>query len=670
VALSPNTWYYLSATFDGTTGTLFVDGTPVATATLPGGYAASATPLVLGTASWYNGGHFAGSIDEFSYFNRALTPTEVRSLSLTGSAGTVLSTTAGLTDLYAAGGNALDSAGSNNGTLHGGVTYVPGVVGQAFSFNGQGSYIDLGTGPDIVGTGAFSVALWVKTTATAGMILNQRDAANYNGEYALQLSAGKLNWSTYDGGQYGFSFNSNAAVNDGQWHFIVATRLPDGTGQIWIDGVLDSSQTVAPVPLGSGFHVYLGEDVRNAIDVGPAYSNNFVGQLDDVGIYNTALTPAQIGILQSNPAAQITATTDQRGDLRRVGGAQDIGAVELQYDLAITGSANLYSVAGGTMTSSLTVTNNGPDAASNVVLSNPLPAGTTFVSLKAPSGWTLSTPPVGQGGTVTATYSGSLAAGASASFTLIVQLSATAAPGTVFSSTPTIGPISSDSVPGNNSITLTTTVPTGVDIPGQPGNTMVGQVISPVRVAVVDAHGNPITSDSSTLVTLYIVSGPKGAKLGGTLTVRAVNGWATFSNLTLNLAGTYTLGVRSGRLTPDTSNRFVVAPLNVTRSLKITRSAIKFDKNSLWLQTVTLTNTSGKPLSAPLALVAQGLPHGDRLANAGQTYQGSPYLEVLGSGATLAPGKSVTVTLLFGYPKGRGPRTADEAYQIEVLLGL
>ena len=97
----------------------------------------------------------------------------------------------------------------------------------------------------------------------------------------------------------------------------------------------------------------------------------------------------------------------------------------------------------------------------------------------------------------------------------------------------------------------------GVDIHGQPSNAVVGQPISPaITVAVVDAKGNTITTNNTQLVTLSIASGPAGAKLLGTTTVRAVNGVADFTNLKLSLAGTYTLTATGGALTPDFSNVF------------------------------------------------------------------------------------------------------------------
>ena len=67
--------------------------------------------------------------------------------------------------------------------------------------------------------------------------------------------------------------------------------------------------------------------------------------------------------------------------------------------------------------------------------------------------------------------------------------------------------------------------------------------------AIEDAYGNVETSASST-VKVALDNNPAGAKLGGTLSVKASKGVATFSGLTLNKVGTgYTLQLTSSGLT-------------------------------------------------------------------------------------------------------------------------
>jgi hypothetical protein len=93
----------------------------------------------------------------------------------------------------------------------------------------------------------------------------------------------------------------------------------------------------------------------------------------------------------------------------------------------------------------------------------------------------------------------------------------------------------------------------------QPSTTLAGDVINPApRVAVQDAGGNTITSSTAT-ITLAIGTNPSSGHLSGTLSVNAVSGVATFSNLSIDLTGTgYTLNATSTGLTAATSSAFNV----------------------------------------------------------------------------------------------------------------
>jgi hypothetical protein len=104
----------------------------------------------------------------------------------------------------------------------------------------------------------------------------------------------------------------------------------------------------------------------------------------------------------------------------------------------------------------------------------------------------------------------------------------------------------------------------------QPTTVAAGVPITPaVRVEVRDAFDNPITSGigSAASVTVALANNPGNAgTLGGTRTVNAVAGVATFSTLTLDRVATdYTLAATSGVLTGATSTAFNVTPGPVGR---------------------------------------------------------------------------------------------------------
>ena len=97
----------------------------------------------------------------------------------------------------------------------------------------------------------------------------------------------------------------------------------------------------------------------------------------------------------------------------------------------------------------------------------------------------------------------------------------------------------------------------------QPTSALTGATISPaVTVAVEDSNGNPVTSATNPC-TLALVG---GTGLAGTLTATPQNGVATFSNLTVSTAGTYTLSASSPSLTSATSTSFTISTTTTTNT--------------------------------------------------------------------------------------------------------
>lgn len=117
-------------------------------------------------------------------------------------------------------------------------------------------------------------------------------------------------------------------------------------------------------------------------------------------------------------------------------------------DLVISKSGTESASAGDTIAYSIFVFNNGPDAASNVTVTDPLPAGTTFVSLDASDGtFNCNAPTAGSSGTVTCTAA-TMPVEGTVRFTLSVKTSATAPSGSITNTatitSPTPDPNTSD----------------------------------------------------------------------------------------------------------------------------------------------------------------------------------------------------------------------------------
>jgi len=129
----------------------------------------------------------------------------------------------------------------------------------------------------------------------------------------------------------------------------------------------------------------------------------------------------------------------------------------LNADLSVSKTATPSPVApGGQLTYNITVANNGPDGATQLVLTDTLPAQLTFASIGTPPGWNCSTPAVGSGGTVTCNKS--LFLGGSDVLTLVTNVLPATPVGTPITNSATVTTAANDPDGSNNSATVTTLV--------------------------------------------------------------------------------------------------------------------------------------------------------------------------------------------------------------------
>ncbi|HYO45588.1 MAG TPA: invasin domain 3-containing protein, partial [Gemmatimonadota bacterium] len=125
------------------------------------------------------------------------------------------------------------------------------------------------------------------------------------------------------------------------------------------------------------------------------------------------------------------------------------------------------------------------------------------------------------------------------------------------------GTVNGAAITDTATVTFTPVAPvaTRLEFGQQPTNTQAGAAISPaVTVRAVDGAGTTDPSFTGN-VTIAIGANPTGGTLSGSTMVAAVNGVATFGNLSINRAGTgYTLAASANGLTGVTSNSFSITP--------------------------------------------------------------------------------------------------------------
>ncbi|MBP6004870.1 MAG: carboxypeptidase regulatory-like domain-containing protein [Pyrinomonadaceae bacterium] len=143
--------------------------------------------------------------------------------------------------------------------------------------------------------------------------------------------------------------------------------------------------------------------------------------------------------------------------------------------------------------------------------------------------------------------------------------------------------------------------PTQLAFVVQPSNATAGQSIAhAVQVAIRDASGNTVTN-SSDPVTISLANNPGGSTLAGTITRNAVNGTATFNDLSLDRVGVgYTFVAAAPGLTLATSGGFEVT----------------FGSPSALAFTVQPSNTAANAAISPAIQVAVRDAFGNTVTNA------------------------------------------------------
>ncbi len=351
-SFSPQTgvWHHLAFTYDFSGGIstlrLYANGTDVTsgqdgTANLPLFYDANPFPLLIGGEYENNAPGFflAGKADEVSVYGRALTQTEIFDSVQQGSFGkcppaACVQSPNNLVSWFAGEQNALDSRSNNHGTLQGGATFASGKVGQAFNFDGVDDYVQT----PLQMTPQTTIEAWVNPSILTGGHMDGTlpgitrrsiaGTADFGVDLAIGLYGGKLGAIYKPPTGISALLQSNIVVQTGTWYHVAVT-IDGTTARLYVNGNLEASGATATN--------YTPHTDFRIGRVSCCAADMFGGLVDEVGVYNRALTATEISSIYNanssgkckptglNPAVNLVGFWTGDGDTRDFAGEDQNG---------------------------------------------------------------------------------------------------------------------------------------------------------------------------------------------------------------------------------------------------------------------------------------------------------------------------------------------------------
>ncbi len=329
--INDNVWHHLVYVYDGNTAYNYVDGHEEARISHPGALTIDGQNISIGaeistTSQQY---WWRGSLDDARVYNRPLTPAEVLQLYNLGKANAGhANTTAvsqGLVGYWPMDGSVTnwttgttnDLSGNNTGHLISmatGTTPTIGKIGQALVFNtntlltGGSSWINVGNDSsltDLASTSPATFVMWLKPASTT-MVMEKNDNNNTAGWWiAYNTFAGWLDLTLV-----------RSSTN-----YVARTNLPPAnvwthvaivySGGVSLDTVATTTfyfngalQPITSYQTGAGVHatdaaqsMFFGWNLPHNDGGGGHWLDPYIGTMDDVRIYNRALSAGEIAQL-------------------------------------------------------------------------------------------------------------------------------------------------------------------------------------------------------------------------------------------------------------------------------------------------------------------------------------------------------------------------------------
>lgn len=191
---------------------------------------------------------------------------------------------------WLADGDTLAHAGSVDGSAGGTLGYVGGVFGQAFVFDGGASVTLARNAFRSLATQDTTIVAWLKTATggdTAAVMFQDQWLLYFDSAQPGRITGVWENWPA--------RLDSGVDLRDGQWHH-VASVYDGGIARIYVDGVLRAE---------GARQRYAGCDVCGVNSFGAGYFGNYVGLIDEVGIFAQALDAGEIAVVMTQGLAAV-----------------------------------------------------------------------------------------------------------------------------------------------------------------------------------------------------------------------------------------------------------------------------------------------------------------------------------------------------------------------------
>jgi hypothetical protein len=305
-------WFHVACLIRGNEGFIYINGALDAQATRTGPPVTNENPVLLGYAVDGGNSYFSGWLSDVRLYGRALRDDEIRALARAsgspeapGGARTA-SRQAGLVARWAldekGGATAADSTGNqNHGTLKDGALWAPGMGGGGLAFDGNAAFVRVAPSPSILGlSDQFTVCSWVQRKADQSgwrFVLTKPKLPLSIEEFWLGFFDNRpsLGIDTASGEKEALG---PSALPLNQWFHLAGTY--DGKAlRLFVNGSMQAEQAcVASLKLSSQ-----PLSIGGRINVSTERAGyGFCGVLDEVRLYNRALSPQEIGVLAAPPA--------------------------------------------------------------------------------------------------------------------------------------------------------------------------------------------------------------------------------------------------------------------------------------------------------------------------------------------------------------------------------